>query len=65
MPLYSLLTKDVEFQWTEECDKAFSNLKASLTHAPVLKGPNWELPFHIHTDTFYYAIGAILGQNEG
>ena len=29
---------------------------------PILRGPNWGLPFHIHMDVSYYAIGAILGQ---
>lgn len=62
-PLYNLLTKYFEFKWTEDYDKAFSNFKKTLTHAPVLKGPNWGLPFHIHIDTSNYAIGAILGQN--
>lgn len=64
-PLYNLLTKDVEFQWIEDCDRAFSNLKAISTHAPILKGPNWELPFHIHIDASKYAIGVVLGQKEG
>lgn len=39
-PLYTLLTKDAKFQWTEDCDKAFSNLNTTLIHSPILKGPN-------------------------
>lgn len=31
---------------------------------PVLRGPNWNLLFHIHTDASNYAIGAVLGQEE-
>lgn len=30
-PLYNLLKKDAEFSWTEECEKAFLNLKVTLT----------------------------------
>ncbi|XP_059073321.1 uncharacterized protein LOC131874098 [Cryptomeria japonica] len=63
-PLYSLLTKDVKFHWTEDCEQEFLNLKEALTQAPVLKCPNWEFPFHIHIDTSDYAIGAVLGQKE-
>lgn len=59
-PLYSLLTKDVEFEGIATCEEAFSKLKGSLTQAPVLKGPDWSLPFHIHTDASYFAIGAFL-----
>ncbi len=29
---------------------------------PILRGPNWGLPFHIHMDALDYAIGTILGQ---
>jgi len=31
----------------------------------VLRGPNWNLPFHIHTNASNYAIGVVLGQEEG
>ncbi|GLJ19357.1 hypothetical protein SUGI_0348760 [Cryptomeria japonica] len=61
-PLYSLLTKDAKFKWTPVCNEAFSKLKHALTQALVLKGPNWSLPFQIHTDASDYAIGVVLGQ---
>lgn len=61
-PLYNLLWKDVKFTWTFECRKAFLQLKEVLTIALVLRGPIWELPFHIHIDTLDYAIGVVLGQ---
>ena len=32
--------------------------------APVLRGPNWALPFHISTDASDTAIGGVLGQKE-
>jgi hypothetical protein len=38
-PLYALLTKDSEFNWTEACDKSFLKLKKFLTQAPILQGP--------------------------
>ena len=33
--------------------------------APILRGPDWSLPFHISTDAFDTAIGGVLGQKEG
>eukprot|EP00253_Pinus_taeda_P022552 PITA_22552 len=35
-----------------------------LVSAPILRGPNWALPFHIHTDASNKAIGAALEQVE-
>ena len=56
--------KDVEFAWNEQCQSAFENLKQKLSTTPILRGPNWSLPFHISTDAFDSALGAILGKKE-
>ena len=64
-PMFKLLTKDVEFQWTESCQNAFEILKAKLSVAPILRGPDWSLPFHISTDASNTPIGGVLGQKEG
>ena len=39
-------------------------MKDKLVSAPILRGPNWALSFHIHTDASNKAIGAALGQVE-
>lgn len=61
-PLYSLLTQNVEFEWTPTCEEAFFKLKGALTQALILKGPDWSLPFNIHTYASDFAIGAFIGQ---
>eukprot|EP00253_Pinus_taeda_P004027 PITA_04027 len=61
-PLVSLLGKDVEFIWSENCQEALDTLKRKLVTAPILRGPNCALPFHIHTDASNKAIGTSLGQ---
>ena len=63
--MFKLLTKDVEFQWIESCQSDFKVLKAKLSVAPTLRGPNWSLPFHISTDAYDTSIGGVLGQKEG
>ena len=63
--MFKLLTKDSEFQWTESCQNDFEILKAKLSVAPVLRCPDWSLPFHISTDTSDMAIGGVLNQKEG
>ena len=37
-------------------------MKGKLVTAPILRGPKWALPFHIHIDASNNAIGATLGQ---
>jgi len=57
-PLFGLLEKYVDFNWTDDCQKALNELKDKLVSALILRGPNWALPFHIHTDASNKAIGA-------
>ncbi|KAJ9568340.1 hypothetical protein OSB04_004306 [Centaurea solstitialis] len=58
-------TSDVEFKFDEKCKGAFDRLKEMLTSAPIMKPPNWDLPFEIMCDASNYAIGAVLGQRVG
>ncbi|KAL0370480.1 UNVERIFIED_CONTAM: Retrovirus-related Pol polyprotein from transposon.6 [Sesamum angustifolium] len=44
---------------------AFDKLKESLTSAPVIRSPDWNLPFEIMCDASNHAIGAVLGQRIG
>ena len=50
---------------TEYCQHYFETLKEKLSVAPILRGPNWALPFHISTNASDIAIGEFLGQKEG
>ena len=63
-PLCSLLAKDVPFAWSQACEAAFDKLKTMLVSPPIMRSPNWNLPFEIMCDTSDYAIGAVLGQRE-
>ena len=63
-PLYELLAKDAKFIWDERCQKSFNQLKQFLTTAPIVRAPNWQLPFEVMCDASDFAIGAVLGQRE-
>ena len=63
-PLCNLLSKDVPFAWSRACEDAFDKLRTMLVPPPIMRSPNWELPFEIMCDASDYAIGAVLGQRE-
>ena len=63
-PLYKLLEKEAKFAWDEDCQRSFKELKTYLTTAPVVRAPNWQLPFEVMCDASDLAIGAVLGQRE-
>ena len=57
-----MLTKYCEFKWNPNCQLAFESLKEKIFEAPILRGPNWKLPFYISTDASHTALGVVLGQ---
>lgn len=61
-PLTDLLKKDQKWCWTDECQEAFDKLKSAVASEPVLKLPDFELPFEVHTDASDRAIGGVLVQ---
>lgn len=63
-PLFKLLVKNVNFIWEDSYQNAFEDLKLRLSETPILRGPNWTLPFHINTDASDSALGVVLGQKE-
>ncbi|RVW26113.1 Retrovirus-related Pol polyprotein from transposon 17.6 [Vitis vinifera] len=63
-PLCELLAKDAKFVWDERCQKSFDQLKQFLTTAPIVRAPNWQLPFEVMCDASDFAIGAVLGQRK-
>ena len=50
------------FEWTEETQLAFEELKQQLTSTPVLMMPDQTKLFQIECDALKYASGAVLTQ---
>ena len=61
-PLKNLLKKSPQFEWTQEAQQVFEELKQRLTLAPVLMMPDQARPFQIECDASKYASGAVLTQ---
>ncbi|RVW72679.1 Gag-Pol polyprotein [Vitis vinifera] len=58
------IKEDAELIWTKACQETFETLKSLLTTAPIVRPPNWSLPFELMCDASDYAMGVILGQRE-
>ena len=50
--------------WTDACQEAFEKLKATMSSEPVLRLPDFELPFKVHTDASDKALGGVLVQKN-
>jgi len=61
-PLNMLLKLDQEWQWGDEQERTFVELKARLIAAPILRRPIRGHPFQLHTDWSMLGLGAVLTQ---
>ena len=61
-PLTSLTRKDVPYEWTDECENAFIELKTRLTKAPILKHYDQTKETRVHCDASLQGIAAVLIQ---
>ncbi|KAK8701427.1 hypothetical protein V6N13_019814 [Hibiscus sabdariffa] len=50
LPLTKLLRKDQPFEWSEDRQRSFDQLKQALTHAPVLVQPESDKEFTVYSD---------------
>ena len=56
--------KKKPIEWSEECERAFIDLKEAMTSAPVLRYPDPEKPYIIETDASKQGLGAVLEQRH-
>jgi thymidylate kinase len=63
-PLTRLTAKNQPFVWGAEQQEAFDILKAKLMDYPILRRPDFDRPFFVHTDASLKAVGAVLTQRD-
>ncbi|KAG8486223.1 hypothetical protein CXB51_019614 [Gossypium anomalum] len=61
-PMTRLLRKNIKFEWTEECQQSFEELKKLLTEAPVSVQPESGKEFAVYSDASRNGLGCVLMQ---
>jgi len=61
-PLNELLRKRNRWEWGPPQKTAFTRIKGLLATAPVLRCPDFNLPFTLQTDASDVGLGAVLTQ---
>jgi hypothetical protein len=61
LPLYRLLKKHERFSWTVEALEALDELKATLTHAPILTPTQGGEPLHLYVAATTQVVSAVIG----
>jgi len=59
-PMNVLIRKDMKWQWGQEQQKAFDELKRIFTTRPVLAAPDLDKKFRVEADALNYATGGVL-----
>ena len=57
-----LLKKDTKFNWTEECEASFQELKKRLVTSPVLILPDQRKDYEVYCEASRQGLGAVLMQ---
>ena len=61
-PIYDLTRKDRPFNWAEEQQRAFEEIKSRSQKPPILHLPDNKGRFHLYSDTSKHATGSTLYQ---
>jgi hypothetical protein len=59
-----MTSKNVKFNWMNEHQKAFENIKKIICREVMLTFPDFSKPFHIYTDANDKQLGAVITQDE-
>ncbi|KAL4324655.1 hypothetical protein GQ457_11G030700 [Hibiscus cannabinus] len=64
LPLTNLLRKDQPFEWSEDQQRSFDQLKQALTHAHVIVQPESGKEFIVYSDASHSGLGCVLMQGD-
>ena len=63
-PLTKLTSKMTKFKCLTEHEEAFQDMKKVIAREVILAYPDFEKPFHIHTDASLTQLGAVISQDN-
>ncbi|XP_024016295.1 uncharacterized protein LOC112089771 [Eutrema salsugineum] len=63
-PVPKYVTEEENFEWTEDRNRSFEELKKRLTKTPLLVLPKPGIPYEVYTDACGVCIGGVLMQEE-
>ncbi|RVW59896.1 Transposon Ty3-G Gag-Pol polyprotein [Vitis vinifera] len=63
LPLTKLTQKGVKFEWSDDCECSFQELKNRLVSAPILTIPSGSGGFVVYSDASYQGLGCVLMQH--
>ncbi|MBW0500809.1 hypothetical protein O181_040524 [Austropuccinia psidii MF-1] len=61
-PLYRIFDQQTLFEMTQERSKAYEKIRKSLTDAPLLLMPDWNIPFKLYINACGDGLGEALRQ---
>jgi len=64
VPFYRLLRKEKKFDWNEDCEQAFKQLKAYLSDPPILAKPKEGELLYLYTAVSRTAISGVLVRED-
>ena len=64
IPLSSMNSKQIKWNWSEEFQKAFDTIKQLVSSKILFFNPNFNKPFDIHTDARKLQLGAVVSQDD-
>ena len=65
IPIYNLQKKSKKFNWTQEAEKAFKEIKELLISPPILRAPTPEGLFRLESNTSCEGVRGTLFQKQG
>jgi len=63
-PLSALTSKKAPWKWIETHQAAFDAMKKAIARETILAYPDFDKPFHIHTDASKVQLGAVISQDD-
>ncbi|KAI5420073.1 hypothetical protein KIW84_044027 [Lathyrus oleraceus] len=63
-PIFKLLQKDQSHDWTEDCRKAFDNIKEYLSEPPIMSPSVEGRPLIMYLTVLEDSMGCVLGQQD-